>query len=189
MQENLQHKPQPGDERLRVKFYEEQVINNFRTEAEGVPIFDSVNFISIAVPGEANDEICRKASKDDKERFLPLWRAYEKKMEQVDGTSLDAWTELDKRTKHTLNYLGFSSVEQVAGASDLQVQKMGMSGGQLRIKAKAFLESHKNSAFAQEQATQLEELKQRLSALEGTDAAPRATRGRPPKDQHVNDAA
>lgn len=187
MQENLQHKPQPGDERLRVKFYEEQVLQTYLSEKDGVPVFDSVPFVSISVPGEANDEICREANKDDKERFLPLWRAYEKKMEQIDGTSLDAWTEIDKRTKHTLAYLGFTSVEQVAGASDLQVQKMGMSGTSLRIKAKAFLESHKNSAFAQEQATQLDELKQRLAALEGTEAAPR--RGRPPKEQHVDDAA
>lgn len=199
----LQHKPQPGDDKLRVKFYTEQVLMGLKTEQEGRPIFEPFPFISILVPGDIGNEVCRKATDADKERFLPLWRAFEANQDQsIVGTPLDAWTFLNDNQKHLLRYLEFTNVEQIAGASDNQLAKIGMGGFEMRTKAQAFLAAQKDveaaqkfAVIAEESQKELAAMRDRLAALENgapliaEPAQDTPRRGRPPKVENGPDAA
>ena len=189
----LQHKPQLDDSKLRVKFYTEQVLMGLKTEEAGFPVFEPFPYVSILVPGDVGNEVCRKATEADKERFLPLWLQYEANQDQtVQGTSLDAWPFLNDTHKHQLRYLGFTSVEQIAGASDTQLQRIGMGAVEMRTKASAFLAAQKDSEAAQKYAQlaaetqrQLDEMRAQLAAQNDPET-PR--RGRPPKVENVPDA-
>lgn len=191
----LQHKPQLDDSKLRVRFYTEQVLMGLKSEQAGYPVFEPVPFVSILVPGDIGNEVCRKATEADKERFLPLWQQYEANQDQtVQGTSLDAWPFLNETHKHQLRYLGFTSVEQIAGASDQQLQKVGMGGFEMRTKAQAFLEAQKDSEAAQKYAQlaadtqrQLDEMRAQLAAQNEPQETPR--RGKQSKVENVSDAA
>jgi hypothetical protein len=202
MQKALQHRPQPGDEKLRVKFYKEQVLMGLKSEMEQRPVFEPFDFVSILVPGDIGNEVCRKATEQDKERFLPLWVQYEASLDQVAaGTALDAWTFLTDSNKHLLRYLGFTNVEQIAGASDQQLQKVGMGGFEMRTKAKAFLEAQTDSEAAQKYASLAEETARQLAemraemqemkafAAEAPEVSDAPRRGRPPKVENVQNAA
>lgn len=189
----LQHKPQPGDDRLKVRFYKEHVLMGFETEQKGYPVFETFDFVSIQVPGDIGNEICRKASENDKERFLPLWSAYVANQDQkLQGTPLDKWLE-DEKLLHLLKYLEFSTVEQVAHASDSQLQRVGMGSFELRTRAQAFLDAKNGTANVEEMAVRLKALEEKLAGTEDAPAeqteAP-ARRGRRPRvSEHVQDAA
>ena len=57
----------------------------------------------------------------------------------VPGWKLDEWTRLSPEQLRDLKYHRFSVVEQLAGASDAQVQRLGMGGLGLREEARQAL--------------------------------------------------
>jgi len=101
------------------------------------------------------------------------------------GTPLTQWltdapADINRDQVAELNILKFVTVEQLALASDNQLQRVGMGGIGLREKARAYLNrknrTETNAELADTKA-QLAELKAQLAEL----TEPRR-RGRPPKD-------
>lgn len=191
-----------GDENLWVKFFDKPVQNNFKSEKEGRPIFDTVTFVSIITPGQTGQKIERKVSDADKDRFPKQWMNYQRgQSEKIEGTPIDQWPVLNTAQVEEMKALKFYTVEQVSAASDAQVNSLGPNGFPLRDKAKAFLAQARDTAAAQKFAVENEALKSeladakdemarlaaRLEALENRDEvnpveAPKR-RGRPPKVQ------
>jgi ribosomal protein L29 len=101
------------------------------------------------------------------------------------GTSLDQWAKDEPETLNRgwieeLQILKFQTVEQVASASDAQLQRIGMGGTGLRERAKAYLTKKNRSETAEEldnTKKQLAELQAQMAAL----LADKPKRGRPPK--------
>ena len=61
---------QPGDERLYVKFYMGSTPDTAGTQREGRPMFKSVPFVKILVPGDRNTVIDTFADAKYKARFF-----------------------------------------------------------------------------------------------------------------------
>jgi hypothetical protein len=165
------HNPDAG---LAVMFYPKAVQNNFLSEKEGRPIFDDVDFVKIKPPGDPTLEIDRPAREDDKKRFPQHWAHYKNKREGdqrlVGKTPLSAWPLLTPAQGENLRALKFIAVEDIANASDLQLQSLGMAAGMsphaLREHAQRFL--NVASAVSKESAAEarVKELEERLAALE-----------------------
>lgn len=171
---------QNGDEQLHVEFY--------ISDAKG---WEGKPFVRIQVPGDKNNIAEQPVREDHKARFPRQWLYFQMKQNegatpQAFGTPLAKWQQeagedINKAQIEELNILRFQTVEQVAAASDAQMQKFGMGGVGLRERAKAYLARKNRSETAEElEATkrQLAELQEQMAAL----MADKPRRGRPPKE-------
>jgi hypothetical protein len=176
------------DSRLNVKFYQRAINNEFKSALEGRPIMEMRDFIIIEVPGDNLTVIDTFAVDEHKKRFPVQWARYqnEKTDGDVEGTLLHDWPVLNAAVAAELKHFRFYTVEQIAEASDAQLNTLGMAAGMsplsLRDKAKAFLSSAKGSALVQQQADELRKrddellaMKAQLAELMKTMNQPKAT--------------
>lgn len=185
-----------GDEQLLVRFFSAEKQNMTKTEEEGRPIYDMVDWIEIHQPGNKLASIMRLATDKDKQRFPRHWRAYQERENQevLSGTPLEQWPGITKAQVAELKFLNVQSVEQLVNLSDGGTRSL-MGIADIKRKAKAYLEAADQQKAANEiEATkrQLEEqkalnasLSSRLEALESLLSnrdEPQKRRGRPPKD-------
>lgn len=169
------------DNRLHARFYRHPLQNNFKSEQEGRPIFDEVDMIEIHVPGDKDLAVNAIVRQDHKNRFPQQWAIYQNKMQGdqmlAGKTPLSAWPRLTPAQVAELGALKFRTVEDIAHASDSQLQSIGMIGGMsffaFRDHAARFLKlSADESAAAKSDAAvaavtaENNELKERMAAME-----------------------
>ena len=166
-----------GDQHLHVEFY----------TYEKEPYKDKP-FVRIIVPGDKTNVIDQPVREDHKARFPRQWLHFQMKSDtgQVIGTSLPDWNK-DQPEEFTdyqmaeLQILKFQTVEQVATASDGQLQRVGMGATGLRDKARAYLLSKNQTESSTELAktrTELDELKAQMAEL----LSEKRKAGRPKKE-------
>jgi len=160
------------DSRLNVKFYQRAINNEFKSALEGRPIMEMRDFILIEVPGDNLTVIDTFAVDEHKERFPVQWARYqnEKTDGDIEGTLLNDWPVLNAAIAAELKHFKFYTVEQVAAASDAQLNTLGMAAGMsplaLRDKAKAYLGSAKDTALVQQQADELSKRDEIIARME-----------------------
>lgn len=175
-----------GDSQLHVEFYEN------RSEPDRPR-----PFVRIMIPGDKTNIIDQPVREDHKRRFPRQFLYFQMKNAPdapAIGTALEIWhgecpDEFTAGQLDEMRILKFQTVEQLAQASDGQLQKIGLGAVGLREKAKAYL-ARKNSA---ENKSEIEELKAMVAQLmadrapaplcETTPiavAAPKKRRGAPP---------
>ena len=160
------------DSRLNVKFYQRAINNEFKSALEGRPIMEMRDFILIEVPGDNLTVIDTFAVDEHKERFPVQWARYqnEKTDGDIEGTLLHDWPVLNAAIAAELKHFKFYTVEQVAAASDAQLNTLGMAAGMsplaLRDKAKAYLGSAKDTALVQQQADELSKRDEIIARME-----------------------
>lgn len=170
---------------LSVRFYQKALENKFRTQAEGRPVSDMRDFVVIEIPGNQTLRIDTLANDGHKQRFPIEWARYqnEKSDADVSGTLLKDWPLLNAAQAAELKHYKFYTVEQVAEASDQQINSIGMLIGMapsaFRDKAKAFLNTAKDSVIAAAQAEELAALRAQIEELKRE--TPK--RGRPAKQE------
>jgi hypothetical protein len=132
-------------------------------------------FVRIVVPGDKTNIVDQPVREDHKERFPRQWLYFQMQSGDgpVIGTLLEQWNTDDDEgfNKHQmaeLQILKFQTVEQVATASDSQLQRIGMGGAGLRDRARAYLTRKNQSANTTELETtrrELNELKEQMAML------------------------
>lgn len=117
----------------------------------GKPVLDAdgkpkrVLFVRIQRPGDDASVINAPAREDHKKRFPRQWMEFQMREgvpidgANIPGWMIDEWDEMNEEQKRELKYMRFMTVEQIAYASDMQIQRMGMGGMGLRERAKAAL--------------------------------------------------
>ena len=161
---------------LAVRFYSNEVQNDFLTNIEGRPISYMADFIRIEIPGNQTSIIDTFVNNSHKQRFPTQWALYlnekadgNNNPDNVQGTLLRDWPLLNAAQATELKHFKFYTVEQVAAASDQQIMGIGMTAGMsplaLRDKAIAFLANAKDSSFAQKQSDELKLREQEIADL------------------------
>jgi len=137
---------QNPNSRLVVFFHKKAKKNDFRSEQEGRPIFDDVIYIKKMVPGDSLSIIDRPMYESDKNEFPMQWAHFQNKQEgdqMVSGTPLIEWPIVSTAQAEELRALKFYTVENIANASDAQLQRIGIIAGMsphsFRDKARLFL--------------------------------------------------
>lgn len=113
-------------------FYKKALPNNFKTEQEGRPIYDDVDMIKIYISGDSHNVIDTLVREDHKQRFPREWMNYMNKHgndPHLSGTPLSQWPLITIAQAEELKALKFFTVENIASASDAQLQKLGMTAG------------------------------------------------------------
>jgi hypothetical protein len=168
-----------ADAQLHVEFY----------EREDGPNKGNV-YCRIQSPGDKTNVIDQPLREEHKARFSRQWLYFQ--MQQSEGAAAQIGTPLSQWQKECpddvnkdqiaeLSIMKFLTVEQLALASDAQMQRVGMGGIGLREKARLYL-NRKNKI---ESNAELEDTKRQLAELQAQMAAlmeDKPRRGRPPKE-------
>jgi len=168
-----------------VKFYSKAVHQPYASTEAGRPIYLDVDFVQIFTPGNQLNIVDTPVRIEHQQRFAQQWAQYQsgKGTGMEMGTPVNQWPFLSAAQAEELRGVKFFTVEQIAGASDGQLQSMGMIGGcnahVLRERAKAFLAAAAGNAPVEAQAQENAELKQRIADMEKQMQAILADRGEP----------
>jgi hypothetical protein len=166
------------DARLYVEFYNRPLQNEFKSNAEGRPIFEDVTFIKIVVPGDNTFDIDTVALDHHKQRFPLHWQrflnAHGEDPKQI-GTPLSQWPLLTPAIAEELKYQKYTTVESIATASDAQINRLGMSGGMspytLRERARRYLEMASGEADLTGREEEIKKLREDQEAKDAKHAA------------------
>lgn len=169
---------QNANSRLVVFFHKKAKKNNFRSEQEGRPIFDDVIYIKKMVPGDSLSIIDRPMYESDKNEFPMQWAHFQNRQsddQMVSGTPLIEWPILTTAQAEELRGLKFYTVENIANASDTQLQRIGMLAGMsphtFRDKAKLFINKAKDIAEDTKREEELANLREENAKIKAeTDA-------------------
>ena len=162
---------QNADNRLQVRFYKRPVQQENETQEAGRPIFKEFDFVHICVAGDTLTEIDTYVLNSHKQRFPQQWANYQNRVgandDQIIGTPVSEWPLVSKSQAEELRAMKFHTVESIAGASDQQLQRMGMAAGMspyaFRDKAKAFLNLATTAAETDKRESEINALKQELA--------------------------
>ena len=134
-----------------------------------------MQFVRIQNPGDKLNIIERPVEEGDKRRFPRQWLYFQMKNSegQILGTPLEEWNkdfpdEFNKYQLEELHSLKFQSVEQLATASDAQLQRIGLGSTGLREKARLYLTNKNKSESTKElekTRAELDELKAQMAEL------------------------
>jgi len=162
---------QGADSRLQVRFYKKSVHQEQGSIDAGRPIYKDFDFVHICVAGDTLTEIDTYALNNHKTRFPIQWANYMNRQgandEEVVGTPVAEWPLVSKSQAEELRAMKFHTVESIATASDLQLQRMGMAAGMspyaFRDKAKAFLNLATSAAETDKREQEISSLKEELA--------------------------
>lgn len=179
-----------------IKFFYSYNENREKSLKEGRPIFDEIPSISIQWPGQ--DETVRRIEPQDMQEYPELYARFKAGSEPVlEGTPLAEWPMMSGSAMRELQYLGFKTVEQLAGATDDTKRKLGPLSKFVKL-AKEWLEAANSDQNAVvklrqqlEQETKyrhqlehkVELLLQRIEANEGIDLRERRKEVIPTSEQ------
>ena len=169
--------PMNPDEVLHVEFYwHEPIMQRQSIEQQKVVKGKKMPYVRIMRPGDQTSIIETPVRDDIKARFPQKWLSWQMREgliagsgEDAPGWKIDDWPVLTADQKHELKYLRFYTVEQLAGASDIQLQRLGIGGVGLREQAKAAIKKRYREEYEAELKARDQEnkdLKERLLRLE-----------------------
>ena len=161
-----------ADSRLAVTFYKRSMKQDDESMAAGRPIFKEFDFVRICVPGDSLTEIDTYANEGHKARFPRQWAHYQNQVgtqETIIGTPVEEWTIISRSQADELKGIKFATVESIANASDLHLQRIGMIAGMnpytFRDKAKAFLNLADQVGETNQREEELAKLRQENAAI------------------------
>lgn len=161
-----------GDENLFVEFYMGSVENKMESERAGHPVHIEKPFVRIHIPGDPHNITDTIAKPYYQQRFADEWKKFMDNQGQAqEGWLLKTWPIVNVAQVKNLEYLNVHTVEQLAGLTDAQCQKVGMGSEELRMKAKAALGAAKDGAIVAAQAAENKRLGDELEALKAQIAA------------------
>lgn len=156
----------PGDDKLLVRFFVQEILNEVRTNEAGMNKYDDVEMIEILIPG-CRDNCIRKASDQDKARFHRQYEVFlTTKGEGKEGTPLSHFPFIGPSERRELEYFNIFTGEGLVSLSDGYLERIPMDLRPLMKKVKTFMEMAKDSSIAMKQREENEELKKQISDLQ-----------------------
>jgi hypothetical protein len=161
------------DSLLSVEFYwHEPEDPNKSMEAGKLIRGPKIPYVRIQNPGDKTSIIETAVTDHHKHRWPDHWLRWQVQEGMINngadvpGWKLEEWTHLNPEQVRELRYLRFSVVEQVAGASDDQIQRIGMGGLALREEARRALKARLGAEIKDE----LSKKDAQIAALKAADA-------------------
>lgn len=146
------------------------------------PIMRKIEFVTIRVPGDKTFFSHRPVRAADKIRFRAKYEAFKTQAgEPLEGTPIEALTEIKPSQVETLKYVGITTIEQLAKVSDGSPMMSMMGGVGLKQRAAAWVSKNRKSSIAvqtneafRERDEQIAQLQEQVKALLAANEASRA---------------
>ena len=136
----------PGTRQTIIAFEDRAVQNEYKSEQEGRPIFETRVYIRKIPPGDKLVEVHRPATKHDFQQWPQQYEAYKtKSATPISGTALEAWSALATAQVFELKAMNIFTVEQLADLPDSYGHRF-MGFQNFKQKAQAFLRAAKGQA-------------------------------------------
>jgi len=162
---------------LVTPFFEVKAVKDeAASRTAGRPIFRNVEFVQVRIAGDRhyaprfpahtmwkreNGEVITYA-----QRWAEQYARFKADQEQIaDGTPLSELPFLDEAQRATLKALRIYSAEALAALDGKPLKSLGMEGNKLKQKAKAYLETARDTALSTRQAEEISTLRAELDAL------------------------
>ena len=180
-----------NDAQLLVKFFVHPELSKFKSDKEGLPVYDDVEMVEVFQPGE-KDSVKQLATEFHKRRFQKQYESFKKGMEQTNGgTPLDLLFPAEPGMILTLKSFNVYSIQQLAALSDTGIANLPMGGRQLVERAKTYLHTAQTGAGLHEMDLMRKQIAELQAALvaknEETPETPqRRGPGRPPRTENNN---
>lgn len=160
-----------GDSKLLVRFFHDILPDEEASAATGIRKFRDAEFVQIMVPGDKRNITIREVRDDDRTRFAKQYDMFKAGAEnQVTGYPLKEWPLATRAVVEELKYLGFTTVEQVAEASDGIVGKYpGLR--ELQRRAQNWLQAQTSAAPMERLQNELATRDAQIKALQDQIAA------------------
>jgi len=156
----------PEDAKLFVQFYMGAVVNDEASAQAGHPVYDSIPFVKILVPGDRNTTIDTRAGTQYPARFPRQWAAFKASEDQsLSGFPLREWPAITRGQAEEMAHLNVYTVEQLSTLPDVYGSKI-MGFHDLKRRAETFLAAAKDSAFAEKMSAENAQLKVQLDATQ-----------------------
>lgn len=147
------------DSQVHVEFTLEAVLDQFKMDETGVPVYHDVEMITIWTPGK-RDTHKDKVNEFYKKRFKEQYEAFKAGREPShDGLPLTEWPVITKSQALNLRNSKIFTVEQLADIIDPNLDSIGLGGRELRDKAKAYLDRAVGAKEITKVFAELEKLK------------------------------
>jgi len=139
-----------GDASLLVKFFLHPRLNKAKSAAEGRPIYEELEYISIMQPGNKDSVVMRPGTAEDKLRFAEHYRKFKAREDQdaVEGTLLSEWPGVTRGQVEELRFFNVRTVEQLVAVSDAHTGRI-MGFNMLKERAKKYLEASEDNKTAE----------------------------------------
>lgn len=146
------------------RFHVKAIQNNYKTEREGRPIFDEVEYVEITVAGDTRTVIDERVKDEHRQRWPESYKRFREGQEQAqDGTPLEAWPALSTGQVAEYKALNIRTVEALAALDDGFLSRLGTGGRVIRDKAKAWLERAQGDAPLSKALADIEDIKAELA--------------------------
>lgn len=157
----------PGDNQLLVGFYPRSVLNRARSQQEGKPIHERIDYVKIQQPGEKLNVVDRPTTDFDKARFKPQWMAYQQGKEQApDGIPLSLLFPNRPEIVDTMRGYNIHTVEQLANLSSHAIDTVGMGARDWVNKAQSYMKQAEKGVDFHRFNKEMDEMRQKNSTLE-----------------------
>lgn len=168
------HQAAPGSAPVRqtvITFYDHVVQNEFKTEAEGRPIFETKTYVRKVSPGDRLVIIERKASKGDFARWPVEYQRYVSgNATAISGTPLEAWAQITRSQVAEYKALNIMTVEQLAEMPDSFGHNiMGFQGW--KQKAQSFLQAAKGQGEFDRMQSELKKRDDEIARMKSNEDA------------------
>lgn len=134
------------DAKLIVNFEMRPHLDKKRSSEEGRPIFTPKEYVTIIVPGDKNNVVCRPVWEKDKQRFPRQYQAFLNNHEQnVVGTPLEQVPWITREQVEELKFFHVRTLENLADMPDSNAQRF-MGINKLRQRARDHIAAAKEAA-------------------------------------------
>tara|TARA_R110000751_G_C13715987_1_gene474930 strand:- start:595 stop:1191 length:597 start_codon:yes stop_codon:yes gene_type:complete len=118
----------------------ERIVNNFKSEQEGIPVYEDIPFIRIVTPSAKNQEVHTKVTEEHKVTYKKVWDQFNaKEKHKSNGTALKQWPDIEPGLIPQYEFMNVFTLEDLISVSDVNLENLGMGAGGLQEKAKIFL--------------------------------------------------
>lgn len=158
--------PPDADQRLHVRFVRKSVRNAYKSDQEGRPVFEPIDYIQIQQPGE-RDMLMRPVKEEDKARFPRHWEAFQANAKQTpDGTPVQMLFPNEPHITDMMIDLRILTVEQLAQLSEAGINRLGMDGRKYVARAAAAMDQSAKAAEVSRLTRELGEATEKNKLLE-----------------------
>lgn len=162
---------QRNDDNCIPIFRYEPVLDQDASDVAGSNVYRDVPFVEIIIPGNSKERVIRPVAERDKIRWPEKWDRFTKSagdggVMEIDGTPIEAWSQITPAQAKTLRSMDIQTVEQLSTVSDLDLQSLGMGMVDLRKKAIVYVELKNDEIKVQKVASENRKLKKQVTDLE-----------------------
>ena len=166
--------PIDPDALLHVDFYWCEPVDGWESNVQQKRVtLPKQPFVRIMKPGDQTSILEVPVREDHKRRWPHKWLYFQMQEgliddgAQIPGWKIEEWDEIKDNAElvRGLKFMRFHTVEQIAGASDAQIQNIGLGAYGLREKAKAALRQHMSAGIKEEIAARDKTIAEQGEAL------------------------